>query len=96
MTTDFGLRFVCEFVRRLDGGRVLKSPKEVVRWLSIIPQPSPYNGAPLDFPWSLYWYTPTTALLAPKLVRLLLVEKYEEIERLGSLNHSVSSYCSGK
>lgn len=67
---------------------MLKSPKEVARWLSIIPQPSLYKSGPLDFPWSWYWYTPTTALLAPKLVRLLLVE---EIERLGSLDNFTAS-----
>lgn len=84
MITEFEFRFVCEFVRHLDGGRVLKSPKEVARWLSIIPRLSPYNGAPLDCPWSWYWYTTTTALLAPKLVSLLLVLKYEEIGKLES------------
>ncbi|XP_064083913.1 centrosomal protein of 76 kDa-like [Macrobrachium nipponense] len=54
-------RFVCEFVRKLEVGRAVRSPEEAARWISLIPAPSPYQ---LPSGCSKPWYTHSTALVS--------------------------------
>lgn len=54
-------RFVCEFIRKLEVGRALRSPEEAARWISLIPAPSPYQ---LPTGCSKPWYTHSTALVS--------------------------------
>lgn len=57
-------RFVCEFVRRLEVGRLLKSPEEAARWISVMPS-STLHQLPAGS--NKLWYTLPIALIARSL-----------------------------
>ncbi|KAG7162793.1 Centrosomal protein of 76 kDa-like [Homarus americanus] len=57
-------RFVCEFVRRLEAGRALRSPEEATRWISVMPS-IPVHELPAGS--SKPWYTLPTALMSHSL-----------------------------